>query len=338
LRSAARVAASVRSRTYAGLSLVPEEELLRLQYDLRQGAYEPGPCHHFRIHDPKERVISAALFRDRVVHHALCNVIEPLLDRSFILDSYACRKGKGLHAALERCSEFTRRFRYVLRTDIVHFFPSMDHEVLVLLLTRRIADEEVLDLIARIRTSGEDIPGLPGGTRWFPGDDLFALRPRGLPIGNLTSQLFANVYLDPLDHFVKDELGVQGYIRYADDMLCFGNNKRTLHDLRRRIERFLHHLRLCLHEGKTQVSPVDHGLPFLGMVISPKGRRLKHANVQRIHRRVWRLKQEFASGDVTLEQARASLMGWKGFAEGAHAGGLIRRVSREAVLVRSATG
>ncbi len=121
-----------------------EEELLGLQEDLMGRTYTPGEYHHFRIHDPKERVISAAPFRDRVLHHALCNIIEPLLDRSFIHDTYACRKGRGLHAGLERCSEFARRFRYVLKADIVRFFPSIDHEVLLNLLGRRIGDGDVM--------------------------------------------------------------------------------------------------------------------------------------------------------------------------------------------------
>lgn len=315
-----------------------EEELLRLQDELLEGTYTPGEYHHFLIHDPKERVISAAPFRDRVVHHALCNIIEPLLDRSFIHDSYACRRGRGLHAALERCSKFARRFHYVLKTDIVRFFPSIDHEVLLGLLGRRIGDREVMGLIVSIVRSGSKIPGLPGGPMWFAGDDLFAaLRPRGLPIGNLTSQLFANVYLDPLDHFLKDELGVKGYIRYADDILCFADTKAALHQLRDDIEDFLARLRLCAHEHKTQVMPVAHGVPFLGMVVRPSHRRLKHANVQRIHQRVRRLRAAYAAGEVEAAQVKASLMGWKGFAEAARSRGLMRKIFREAKLTASGT-
>ncbi len=313
-----------------------EEELLRLQEELVGRTYTPGEYHHFRIHDPKERVISAAPFRDRVVHHALCNIIEPLLGRSFIHDSYACRKGRGLHRALERSSQFARRFRYVLKADIVRFFPSIDQQVLLRLLERRIGDRHVLDLIATILRSGANVPSLPGGPMWFAGDDLFAaLRPRGLPIGNLTSQLFANVYLDSLDHFIKDELGLKGYIRYADDILCFADTKGALHELRSAIERFLARLRLCVHEGKTQVMPVAHRVPFLGMVVRPSHRRLKHANVQRIHERVRRLRSAYASGEINAVQAKASLMGWKGFAEGARARGLTRTIFKEARLTTS---
>lgn len=315
-----------------------EEELLRLQTELLSGTYRPGEYHHFRIHDPKERVISAAPFRDRVVHHALCNVIEPLLDRSFIHDSYACRRGRGLHAALERCSEFVRRFRFVLKSDIVRFFPSIDHEVLLGSLARRIGDRDVMHLIAAILRSGSEVPSLPGGPAWFPGDNLFAaLRPRGLPIGNLTSQLFANVYLDPLDHFIKDDLGVKGYIRYADDILCFADTRGALHELRTWMEGRLAALRLRVHAGKTQVMPVAHGVPFLGMIVRPTHRRLKHANVQRIHARVRRLRAAYAGGEVTTTQVKASLMGWKGFADGARARGLIRRIFREAKLTTSGT-
>jgi len=186
--------------------------------------------------------------------------------------------------------------------------------------------------------SAAAVPSAPGGPVYFPGDNLLAaLRPRGLPIGNLTSQLFANAYLDPLDHFVKDELGIKGYIRYADDILCFADDKRDLHRLRGEVERLLCGLRLVVHPRKTQVLPVAHGVPFLGMVVRPTHRRLKHANVQRIHTRVRRLRRAYARGAVGSARVKASLMGWKGFAEGARARGLVRAVFREATLKSSGT-
>jgi len=184
-----------------------EANLVRLQRDLREQTYRPSTYDSFYIHDPKRRLISAALFRDRVVHHALCNVTEPIFERRFIYDSYANRVGKGTHKALDRCQQFARRFRYVLPCDVRKFFPSIDHAILRQTLARVIADADVLWLIDRILASGAGVLRDEYTMAWFPDDDLFAAnRPRGLPIGNLTSQFWANCYLDPFDHFVKREL------------------------------------------------------------------------------------------------------------------------------------
>jgi len=180
-----------------------EPNLLELQEELRSGGYWPGAYHAFWIHDPKRRLISAAPYRDRVVHHAVCRVVEPIFDRTFIFDSYANRLGKGTHRALARCTAFCRRWRFVLKCDIEKFFPSVDHEVLLRLVARKIKCAQTLELLRRIVASSN--PQEPV-VRYFPGDDLFSPfeRRRGLPIGNLTSQFLANVMLNPLDHFVKD--------------------------------------------------------------------------------------------------------------------------------------
>ncbi|MFH1567835.1 MAG: reverse transcriptase/maturase family protein, partial [Gemmatimonadota bacterium] len=193
-----------------------ERELLRLRAELTAKAWEPGAYRCFVVHEPKRRLISAAPYRDRVVHHALCNVIEPLLERGFIHDSYANRRGKGTHRAVQRYTELCRRSRYALQCDIRRYFPSIDHAILYGQMERRIKDPEVLWLVRRIIDSSN--PQEPVHT-YFPGDDLFTPfeRRKGLPIGNLTSQFFANVYLDGLDHFAKRRLGCRSYIRYVDD-------------------------------------------------------------------------------------------------------------------------
>ena len=184
-----------------------EDNLVQLQRELETKTYIPGPYHSFYIHDPKRRLISAAPFRDRVVHHALCNVIEPLFERRFIFDSYANRVGKGTHRALDRCQEFARRYRYVLPLDVRQFFPSIDHAILRQTLARVIADPDAMWLVDHILESGDGVLDKEYEMVWFPGDDLLAAnRPRGLPIGNLTSQFWANCFLDPIDHFVKREL------------------------------------------------------------------------------------------------------------------------------------
>jgi len=165
-----------------------ELELPQLQLELASETYRPGLYRHFTLYERKPRRISAAPFRDRVVHHALCNVIEPIWEARFITDSYACRLGKGTHAALDRCTSSARRHAYVLQGDIVRCFPSVDHTILYDLLARRIACPPTLRLIQRIIASGAGIHAADWEIQWFPGDDLLAAaRPRGLPIGNQTS-------------------------------------------------------------------------------------------------------------------------------------------------------
>lgn len=166
-----------------------EDNLLQLQQELQTFTYRPGPYHSFYIHEPKKRLISAAPFRDRVVHHALCNLIEPIFERTFIADSYANRIGKGTHRALDRCQEFARRYPYVLQADLRQFFPSIDHALLRQILARKISDAQALWLVDQILQSGAGVLQEAYDMVYFPGDDLFAVnRPRGLPIGNLTSQ------------------------------------------------------------------------------------------------------------------------------------------------------
>jgi RNA-directed DNA polymerase len=197
-----------------------ETELLLLQRELQTQTYRPGPFKTFTINDPKPRRISAAPYRDRVVHHALCNVIEPIYERVFIYDSYACRKGKGTHAAVDRLTHFMQSADYVLKCDIRKYFASVDHAILKQTLRRKIGCPPTLDLIDRLIDHSNPQEETAD---YFPGDDLFTplTRRRGLPIGNQTSQFFANVALDPLDHFIKEELGCRRYIRYVDDVRPF---------------------------------------------------------------------------------------------------------------------
>ncbi|NIA29056.1 MAG: hypothetical protein GWP06_03975 [Actinobacteria bacterium] len=204
-----------------------EENLQRLQSGLQNQTYSPGAYSSFYIHEPKKRLISAAPFRDRVVHHALCQIIEPVFEKSFIFDSYANRLGKGTHRALNRAQFFSRRFRYVLQCDVEQFFPAIDHQVLYSIIAAKIKDADILWLIKKILQSGVDVLSEEYEMSYFPGDDLFApLRPRGLPIGNLTSQFWANCFLNPFDHFVKRELRCPAYLRYVDDFLLFSNSKK----------------------------------------------------------------------------------------------------------------
>jgi retron-type reverse transcriptase len=178
-----------------------EPQILTLQEELRAGTYRMQPYHTFTIYEPKQRQICAAAFRDRVVQHALCTVLDPLFEASFIHDTYACRRGKGTHAAVRRAQQFARKFPYVLKCDVRKYYDSIDHAVLKALLRRQLKDTACLALLDHI--IAHPLPGSRPG--------------KGLPIGNLTSQYFANLYLGELDHLVKERLRCKGYVRYMDD-------------------------------------------------------------------------------------------------------------------------
>jgi retron-type reverse transcriptase len=288
-----------------------ESNLIALQEELGQKCYQPGAYHSFYIHEPKLRLISAAPFRDRVVHHALCNVIEPIFERRFIHDSYANRKGKGTHKALDRAQQLARHYRYALPCDVRQFFPAIDHAVLRGILGRVIACRDTMALIGKILASGEGVLAEAYDMVYFPGDNLLAAaRPRGLPIGNLTSQFWANVYLNELDQFVKRQLKVQGYVRYVDDMLFFADDKRTLWRWRAAVIGFLSTLRLTIHESRAQPRPVTEGLPFLGFIVFPDHRRLKQRKGVLFQRRLKRRIEAYQRGAITLEQLQASVQGW----------------------------
>ncbi|MEJ5224575.1 MAG: reverse transcriptase domain-containing protein [Anaerolineales bacterium] len=288
-----------------------EQELLTLQDELRDFSYRPGRYVNFYIHEPKRRLISAAPFRDRVAHHALCNLIEPLFERGFIFDSYANRIGKGTHRALDRCQQFARRYRYALQCDIRQFFPSIDHAILLDILKRKIADPGALWLCEQILASGAGVLSEEYEMVYFPGDDLFAAnRPRGLPIGNLTSQFWANVYLNDFDHFVKRELKCPAYLRYVDDFLLFADDTRSLLGWRTAIIQKMASLRLTLHEESAQVFPVRTGIPFLGFRLYPDHRRLKRRKWIHFRRKYRHLAQNYANGAITFARLNASVQGW----------------------------
>jgi hypothetical protein len=267
-----------------------------------------------------------------VVHHALCNVIEPIFERSFIDDSYANRGGKGTHRALDRCQHFARRFRYVLQCDIVQCFPSIDHAVLRRILARKVKDPDVRALIDRILAGGQGVLSEEYAPVYFPGDDLWSiLRPRGLPIGNLTSQFWANCYLNPFDHFVKRELQCQGYVRYVDDFLLFADDKAVLWRWKASLEQRLARFRLIIHPG-AHPRPVTEGIPFLGFVIDPERRRLKRRKGIHFRRNLRDKIQHYQAGEIPLEKVTASVAGWVTHTRYGNTVGLRRAVLNEALI------
>jgi len=296
-----------------------EGELGSLRNELLAGAWRPGPYRLFTIHEPKRREIAAAPFRDRVVHHALCNLLGPVLERRFLARSFSCQVGKGTTAARECCRQLTNRHRYVLKCDVRKFFPSLDHGILREKLTRWIACPGALGLVDRILGSFQTGPELP--PTWFAGDDLLAAaRPRGLPIGNLTSQLWGNFYLDDLDHWVTEAEAHGAYLRYTDDFLLFGDDPARLWTLRAEIVEQLAALRLRLAEPKSRLLATCEGVPFCGFRFLPGLKpRVLGATKRRFERRRRRLLQDRRIVDLS-----ATVFAWYQFSREGNSLGLRR--------------
>lgn len=287
------------------------DNLLQLQAELQNGTYRPKAYTHFFIHEPKRRRISAARFRDRVVHHALCQIIEPLFEKSFIFDSYANRVGKGTHKAIDRFQYNATRFEHVLRCDIVQHFAAIDHQILIQILGKKIDDKQIMALVETIIASGRGVLDQEYEMAWFPGDDLLsACRYRGLPIGNLTSQFWSNCYLDPLDHFIKRDLRCKAYLRYVDDFALFSNSRKQLWFWKKSIIEFLSRLRLTLHETSCQVVPTRVGVPWLGFVVYPEYRKLKGRKARYATRRLSNRYDAWQKGGISFGELDASIKGW----------------------------
>ncbi len=312
-----------------------EHELLALQRSLLEGTYQPGDYRLFTIYERKPRVIAAAPFRDRVVHHAVMQVIEPHLDRTFISDSYACRHGKGVHAAVDRYQAWAQTYRYVLKMDIQQYFPSIAHDLLKEKLRRRVKDAAVLDLLDRIIESSPKSTAEP---QYFPGDDLLTPLDRrtGIPIGNLTSQFFANLYLDDFDQYVKQALKVRPYLRYVDDMVVLDQDKTRLAEIRVAVRERLGIDRLRLHPRKAPISPVADGLNLLGYVVYPARRRLRSDNGHRFARKFRRMAAAYQAGRLEWAKVVASTQSWIGHVQHADTEGLRRAIFSQAVFTRGA--
>lgn len=280
-----------------------EENLIQLQNELIYKTYRTGRYREFYIHEPKTRLVMALPFRDRVIHHALCNIINPIFDSRFIYDSYACRVGKGTHKGADRVTQFLRTTKrrwgdvYCLKADVKQYFASINHGILKTILRRRIRCRDTLWLIDEIIDSTAD-----------PDD----INPVGIPIGNLTSQLWANVYLDVLDQLIKHDLRVRYYVRYMDDFVILYRDKDYLHSLKKEIEYFLaSRLALSLNH-KTAVFPISQGVDFLGYRIWPTHRLLRKSSIKRIRRGLRKLERDYAEGSVSLEKIRSVVASWIG--------------------------
>lgn len=290
----------------AEFEMLLADNLLEIQNELLEKMYLPGKYHSFYIHEPKKRLISAAPFRDRVVHHALCNITTGIFENKFIPTSYANREGKGTHRALDECQRLIRRYKYVLQCDVKQFFPSIDHALLRNGLQSMLPDDSVLWLVDVILASGAGVLSEEYQMVYFQGDDLFALnRPRGLPIGNLTSQWWANCYLNQLDQYVKRGLGCVAYLRYVDDFLLFADDKQVLWDWRKGVIERLKTLRLTIHAERAIPRPVTDGVKFLGFVNYPEKRLLKREKGIAYQRKLKQL-----MNTASEETLKASVQGW----------------------------
>jgi len=235
-----------------------KENLIQLRSELLMQTYKPQPLKSFTLRDPKTRKISKSDFRDRVIHHAICNIIEPVFDKRFIYDSFANRLGKGTLNAIKRFESFKRKASqnntircYILKADIKNYFDTVNHNLLMKRLKKRIHDERIMSLIKVILDNHQS-----------------KRENKGIPLGNLTSQFFANVYLDVLDQFVKHKLRVKYYLRYVDDFVILHQSKTALEEYKKRINLFLNNeLDLKLHPEKSQVLRLEKGIGFLGFRI-----------------------------------------------------------------------
>jgi retron-type reverse transcriptase len=280
-----------------------EENLIILQNELIWDMYRPEPYRQFIVKEPKQRLISAPTFRDRVVHHALCQIIEPIFDKRFIYETFACRRGKGTHAAVQyvqKCARAAQRKwggYYVLKCDIKSFFPSVDHAALLEIIGRYISDKKTMHLVGRIIRSYES-PYQDG---------------KGIPIGALTSQLGANIVLMPFDHWIKEDNHVAYYARYMDDFIIIHHDKEYLWELLGKIEHYIHK-KLKMHlNPKTGIFPGRHGIDFCGYRVWPSHIKPRKSTIKRAKRRLRKMVFMYKTNPQSLAHARASIMSFLGY-------------------------
>lgn len=314
-----------------------EENLIQIQNELIWKTYRVGRYREFYVYEPKKRLIMALPFKDRVVQWAIYQVIEPLLDRQFIPDSYACRKGKGVQKAFKRLQYWERKLDrsckkpYYLKLDISKYFYRIDHDVLMSILERKFKDPDLLWLLETIIRSEDTKFGVPLGDHGFEEERIEGL---GMPIGNLTSQLFANLYLNELDQYAKHEMRLRYYIRYMDDIIILHESKQELWRILEEIDMFLRsELKLQLN-NKTTIRPIKCGIEFVGHRVWPTHVKISKRTSKKMKRRLKYIQKAYARGEVTLEQARSTLMSYLGLLQHSDTYSLTKKILSEFVLQR----
>ncbi len=293
-------------------------ELRTLREELLSKTYMPKPLKRFIVRDPKTRTIHASAFRDRIVHHLIILVIRPIFERIFIYDSFASRIGKGTHSAIKRFDYFKRKASrngklvknsrnnnsvegYVLKADIKHYFDTVDHEILIDMIREKIKDEELIWLIRKVLENFDS-----------------SVVGRGIPLGNYTSQFFANIYLNKLDYFVKHILKAKYYIRYVDDFVIIHRNKKRLEYFRKEIELFLKKLKIELHSDKTNITPLQKGTQFLGYRIFYHHKLLIKRNLYKFRKNLNKKLGLLKEGIIDKNKILEDLQGWLGYAKWAN--------------------
>lgn len=293
-----------------------EKNLHAIRRKLLRKTWRASGYRTFTIYDDKPRLIAAAPFKDRVVHHALINVLEPVFEPTFIFDLYSNRKGKGTHDGVRRAQAFAEKWPYVIHADVRHYFSSIDIKVLLNLIARKVKCVNTLDLVARIVDIKQ--PEIAAG----------------LPLGNQTSQFFANIYLNPLDHYIKESLRVKGYLRYVDDMWLFGSDKSLLLAWKEAISCRLQDLRLKFKHNGVTIYRVEDSFPCLGYRVFPWTVLVRRKTVLRFRRNVKRLKRDYSRNRISLTGIRCSLMGSMGHISQASSENLCLTLMRESVFTR----
>jgi retron-type reverse transcriptase len=284
-----------------------EQNIFELYRNLKNGTYKHGPYKGFWIHDPKVRRIHKATVRDRVLHHAIFRALNPIFEPTFIPNSFSCRVGKGTHKGVEKVTEMIRtesrnntRPCYALKCDVRKFFNSIDHTVLLEILGQRIKDEKVMSLMSEVVGSFDAVR-----------TNLFDRK--GVPIGNLTSQIFANVYMNEFDQFVKQELKVKHYARYTDDFILISSDKAHLEKLLPPMQDFLRtRLYLELHPKKVTLTTHHRGIDFLGYVILPEHIKMRSKTKKRIPSKLRERVELYKNGvisELSLKSTMQSYMG-----------------------------
>lgn len=293
-----------------------EGNLLALLDDLQNHTYTVGRYREFYIYEPKKRLIMALPFRDRVAQWWIYSILYPIFDKTFIEDSYACRRGKGQKAAADRMQGMLKQTEvlggkwYYLKLDIAKYFYRIYHDKLLEIAQRKIKDPDILRLLELIiKGDGTNAFGLSICDNV---EEAVRLSDRGMPIGNLTSQLLANVYLNELDQFCKKVLGIKFYIRYMDDVIILSRSKKELHEIKERIEAFLEtNLQLALNK-KTCIRPVSMGIQFVGLHIWPTHRIARKSTSLRIKRNLKTAAKQYVEGTLTQEAYNSKLQSYLG--------------------------
>lgn len=313
-----------------------EENLIELQNELIYHSYKVGRYREFYVYEPKRRLVMALPFRDRVLQWAVYRIVNPIFSRSYILDSYACIPGRGIHAAVKRINYWLRldckyEKMYYLKLDIAKFFYRVDHQVLLNILASKIDDSDLMKLFHTIIES-EDTPfGLPLSQNFRDGTRLFDI---GIPIGNLTSQMFANLYMNELDQFAKRTFRIRRYIRYMDDIVILSPSKLLLHHYKDVLERFLNdNLHLILNK-KTAIRPCNLGVDFCGYKIWEDHIKIRKNTVLRMKRHLKLVTEQYAEGKISLDKACETFTSYYGMLKHCNSYNLRKQLSKTYTLQR----